>query len=198
MLCVCVSPFSKLTKPQTNPDFTHHAHNQLQSIYRSARTIGLGAVKYADLSLNRESDYKFSYKKMLSLSGNTAPYMLYAYARIQSILRKAGAEALAEVEGASAQGNVVTLQEPAELNLARAMVKLTELLQRVEAELYPHVLCEYMYDLSQKFNQFYEACPVTTAPSPELRRSRIALCLLTARILRLSLDLLGIRVLERM
>lgn len=164
---------------------------------RSARTIGLGAVKYADLSLNRESDYKFSYKKMLSLSGNTAPYMLYAYARIQSILRKAGGAALAEVQEGAAPV-VVKAEEPAELNLARAMVKLTELLQRVEAELYPHVLCEYMYDLSQKFNQFYEACPVTTAPTPEQRRSRLALCLLTARILRLSLTLLGIRVLERM
>ena len=132
---------------------------------------------------------------MLSLSGNTAPYMLYAYARIQSILRKAGAEATAE---AASGGLGLALGEPAELNLARAMIKLTELLQRVEADLYPHVLCEYMYDLSQKFNQFYEACPVMTAPTPELRRSRLALCQLTARILRLSLDLLGIRVLERM
>lgn len=138
---------------------------------------------------------------MLSLSGNTAPYMLYAYARIQSILRKAGDAALAEAEAAAAPDGgwgAVKAEEPAEMNLARAMVKLTELLQRVEAELYPHVLCEYMYDLSQKFNQFYEACPVTTAPTPEQRRSRLALCVLTARILRLSLTLLGIRVLERM
>lgn len=135
---------------------------------------------------------------MLSLSGNTAPYMLYAYARIQSILRKAGLEALAEVESASASAALLKLTEPAELSLARAMVKLTELLQRVEVELYPHVLCEYMYDLSQKFNQFYEACPVMNAPEADVRRSRIALCLLTARILRLSLYLLGIRVLERM
>ena len=134
---------------------------------------------------------------MLSLSGNTAPYMLYAYARIQSILRKAGqTAALAEVEAGGGAG--VKLSEPSELNLARAMVKLTELLQRVEAELYPHVLCEYMYDLSQKFNQFYEACPVMNAPEADVRASRLALCLLTARILRLSLNLLGIRVLERM
>lgn len=178
-----------------------HTYKHISHTPRSARIIGLGAVKYADLSLNRESDYKFSYKKMLSLSGNTAPYMLYAYARIQSILRKAGPEALAEVESASGSGagsQLLKLSEPAELNLARAMVKLTELLQRVEAELYPHVLCEYMYDLSQKFNQFYEACPVMNAPEADVRRSRIALCLLTARILRLSLNLLGISVLERM
>jgi arginyl-tRNA synthetase len=184
--------------------FVPSLHRHLPSAHtrnrhaRSARIIGLGAVKYADLSLNRESDYKFSYKKMLSLSGNTAPYMLYAYARIQSILRKAGAEALAEVEAGGEAGGMLKLGEPAELNLARALIKLTELLQRVEAELYPHVLCEYMYDLSQKFNQFYEACPVTTAPDPETRRSRLALSLLTARTLRLSLGLLGIRVLERM
>ncbi len=156
----------------------------------SATTIGLGAVKYADLSLNRESDYKFSYKKMLSLSGNTAPYMLYAYARIQSILRK-------DTSSDASTGKVV-LQEPAEVNLARQIVKLTELLQRVEADLYPHVLCEYMYDISQKFNQFYEACPVNTAPTPELVQSRRTLCALTAQVIRLCLDLLGIQVLERM
>jgi len=168
-----------------------------EDLERSARIIGLGAVKYADLSLNRESDYKFSYKKMLSLSGNTAPYMLYAYARIQSILRKGNN---GENEDRLSQGSTppVVLAEPAEMNLARQLIKLTELLQRVEAELYPHILCEYMYDLCQKFNQFYEACQVNNAPTPDLVRSRRALCVLTAQVLRLCLDLLGIEVLERM
>jgi len=170
-----------------------------EDLEKSAKTIGLGAVKYADLSLNRESDYKFSYKKMLSLSGNTAPYMLYAYARIQSILRKdMGGEDARAAAAAGTTTTQVVLQEPAELNLARQLIKLTELLQRVEADLYPHVLCEYMYDISQKFNQFYEGCPVNTAPTPELVQSRRTLCALTAQVLRLCLDLLGIEVLERM
>eukprot|EP00624_Nannochloropsis_granulata_P002440 evm.model.NODE_22250_length_37452_cov_20.338779.2 len=174
-------------------------HLPPDDLEQSAKTIGLGAVKYADLSLNRESDYKFSYKKMLSLSGNTAPYMLYAYARIQSILRKdMGGEDAGEAAAAGTTTTQVMLQEPAELNLARQLIKLTELLQRVEAELYPHVLCEYMYDISQKFNQFYESCPVNTAPTPELVQSRRTLCALTAQVLRLCLDLLGIEVLQRM
>ena len=92
----------------------------------------------------------------------------------------------------------VTLVEPSELNLARTMIKLTEQLQRIEADLYPHVLCEYMYDISQKFNQFYEVCPVNNASSEDLRRSRLALCQLTASVLKLNLSLLGIEVLERM
>jgi arginyl-tRNA synthetase len=90
------------------------------------------------------------------------------------------------------------LNEPAELALAKQMVRLSEQLLKLEQELYPHVLCEYIYELSQKFNQFYESCPCLTAETPELKASRLAMCALTARILRLSLQLLGIQVLERM
>jgi hypothetical protein len=141
----------------------------------TARTVGLSAVKYADLSMNRESNYRFSYKKMLALTGNTAPYMLYAVARINGIRRKIGNDA-------SATG-ALTLSHPAELLLARHLLVLPELLHEVERTLYPHRLCDYIFELSQRFNQFYENCPVANAPSPEEKASRAALCDATASTL---------------
>ncbi|MDB9341153.1 MULTISPECIES: arginine--tRNA ligase [Cyanophyceae] len=160
-----------------------------------AEIVGISAVKYADLSQNRTSDYIFSYDKMLDLKGNTAPYMLYAYARIQGISRKGG------INFAELGENVkVLLQHDTELALAKYLLQLDGVISSVEQELLPNRLCEYLYELSKKFNQFYDrnqGVRVLEAEEP-LRTSRLVLCDLTARTLRLGLDWLGIRVLERM
>ena len=164
-------------------------------ITQVAQVVGIGAVKYADLSQNRTSNYVFSYDKMLDLKGNTAPYMLYAYARIQGISRKGG------INFAELGDNVqVLLQHETELALAKYLLQLDEVINTVEQDLLPHRLCEYLYELSKKFNQFYDrnqGVRVLDAEEP-LRTSRLVLCDLTARSLRLGLDLLGIPVLERM
>jgi arginyl-tRNA synthetase len=157
-----------------------------------AHAIGISAVKYADLSQNRNSNYVFSFDKMLALQGNTAPYMLYAYARIRSISRKGGIDF--EQLGADAK---ILLQENAELTLAKHLLQLGEILKTVEDDLLPNRLCDYLYELSKKFNQFYEQCPVLQSEEPT-RTSRLVLCDLTARTLKLGLSLLGIPVLERM
>jgi len=157
-----------------------------------AKVIGISAVKYADLSQNRTSNYVFSYDKMLALQGNTAPYMLYAYVRIQGISRKG--QINFEQLGADAK---ILLQEETELALAKHLLQLSEILGGVEEDLLPNRLCQYLFELSQKFNQFYDRCPVLQAEEP-LRTSRLALCDLTARTLKLGLSLLGIPVLERM
>lgn len=155
----------------------------------NAELVGIAAVKYADLSMNRESNYRFSYDRMLSLNGNTAPYMLYAYARICGIIRKVG-----DLESSSK----VILNEPSEIELARNLVKLPDLLKSVENELYPNRLCDFLFDTSQKFNQFYENCSVNNAETEELKASRLTLCIATASTLQLLLNLLGIRVTERL
>ncbi|MDP5339135.1 MAG: arginine--tRNA ligase [Nodularia sp. (in: cyanobacteria)] len=160
-----------------------------------AEIVGISAVKYADLSQNRTSDYIFSYDKMLDLKGNTAPYMLYAYARIQGISRKGG------INFAELGENVkVLLQHETELALAKYLLQLDGVISSVEQELLPNRLCEYLYELSKKFNQFYDrnqGVRVLEAEEP-LRTSRLVLCDLTARTLKQGLDLLGIGVLERM
>ena len=156
-----------------------------------ARTVGLSAVKYADLSQNRTTNYRFSYDKMLQLEGNTAPYMLYAYARIRSILRKAEVESDRLVEAS------ISLAEDTEIALAKYLLQLEDAILEVERELLPNRLCSYLYELSQKFNQFYDRCPVIQAEEP-IRSSRLALADLTAHTLKLGLSLLGISVLERM
>ncbi|WP_421654901.1 arginine--tRNA ligase [Leptothermofonsia sp. ETS-13] len=157
-----------------------------------ARVVGIGAVKYADLSQNRTSNYIFSYDKMLALQGNTAPYMLYAYVRVQGISRKGQIDF--EHLGSDAQ---VSLKEEPELVLAKHLLQLSETLAEVAQDLLPNRLCQYLFELSQKFNQFYDRCPVLQAEEP-LRTSRLILCDLTARTLKLGLSLLGIEVLERM
>ena len=157
-----------------------------------AHTVGIAAVKYADLSQNRTSDYIFSYDKMLSLQGNTAPYMLYAYARIKSIEREGNLDFNSLEKAAS-----LILQENTELELAKVLLQLSEVILEVEKNLLPNRLCEYLYELSKKFNRFYENCPVLKSAEP-LRTSRLLLCDLTARTLKLGLFLLGIPVLERM
>ncbi|NES40124.1 arginine--tRNA ligase [Moorena sp. SIO2C4] len=157
-----------------------------------AKVVGMSAVKYADLSQNRTSNYIFSFDKMLALQGNTAPYMLYAYVRIQGISRKG--EIDFEQLGTDAK---ILLQEDAELVLGKKLLQLSEVLGEVEKELMPNRLCQYLFELSQKFNQFYDQCPVLKAEEPK-RTSRLLLCDLTARTLKLGLYLLGIQVLERM
>ncbi|BAY43804.1 arginyl-tRNA synthetase [Scytonema sp. HK-05] len=157
-----------------------------------AQIIGISAVKYADLSQNRTSDYIFSYEKMLALKGNTAPYMLYAYVRTQGISREGNIDY--KKLGANAE---IILREETELTLAKHLLQLDEVISEVEKDLLPNRLCEYLYQLSDKFNKFYENCPVLKAEEP-VRTSRLVLCDLTARTLKLGLSLLGIEVLERM
>lgn len=165
-----------------SPEFVRHV----------AEVVGIGAVKYADLSQNRTSDYIFSFDKMLSLQGNTAPYMLYAYVRIQGISRKGGIDFEQVGDRAS-----IHLQDPSELTLAKHLLQLHEVIDAVAQDLLPNRLCQYLFELSQKFNQFYDRCPVLKADECD-RSSRLALCHLTAETLRLGLSLLGISVLDRM
>ncbi|HUU96324.1 MAG TPA: arginine--tRNA ligase [Phycisphaerae bacterium] len=161
-----------------------------------ARRVGIGAVKYADLARDRNSDYVFNWDQMLALQGNTAPYMMYAYARIRSIYGKAAERfGSPSVYGA---GVTLALGEPAERALALRLARLRETIDAVAAELAPHILCSYLYELAAEFMRFYEACPVIQAPDEATRLSRMRLCDLTARALRLGLGLLGIEAVERM
>jgi arginyl-tRNA synthetase len=157
---------------------------------RIAEVVGIGAVVYADLSQNRQSNYTFSFDRMLSLKGNTAPYLQYAYARIQSILREAGWAGTPPVD------LDVELAAPQEVDLARALVALPDVLERVATEYAPNHLAAHLFELAQRYNQLYEHCPVLKAPEPA-RTSRLALCAATARSLELGLRLLGIEVVER-
>ena len=157
-----------------------------------AQVVGISAVKYADLSQNRTSNYIFSYDKMLALQGNTAPYLLYAYVRVQGISRKGNIDF--EKLGTGAK---ILLSEETELVLAKHFLQLSDLLKEVERDLLPNRLCQYLFELSQKFNQFYDQCPVLQSEEPQ-RTSRLMLSDLTARTLKLGLCLLGIPVLERM
>jgi arginyl-tRNA synthetase len=157
-----------------------------------ARVVGLGAVKYADLLPNRQSDYVFSWDKMLALQGNTAPYLQYAYARIQSIFRKAEAEsAIRNPQSA------IALAAPEEIALAKHLLDFGLTLEAVAEEYRPNFLCNYLFELAGKFTSFYENCPVLKAEET-VRDSRLALCDLTARVLKQGLDVLGIEVVEQM
>jgi arginyl-tRNA synthetase len=161
-------------------------------IANSAEVVGLSAVKYADLSQNRLSNYVFSYDKMLAPQGNTAPYMMYAYVRPQGISRKGGINYDQLGEHAP-----IILNEELELTLGKHLLQLGAIITEVERDLLPNRLCQYLFELSQKYNQFYDKYSVLQAEEP-LRTSRLILCDLTARTLQLGLDLLGIPVLERM
>ncbi|HHP7245147.1 MAG TPA: arginine--tRNA ligase [Elainellaceae cyanobacterium] len=157
-----------------------------------ADVVGIASVKYADLSQNRTSDYVFSYDKMLALQGNTAPYMLYAYVRIQGISRKGSID----FDKLNADYSIC-LEAEEEFALAKYLLQFDEAIASAVADLYPNRLCQYLFELSQKFNQFYDRCPVLQADEPQ-RTSRLLLCDLTARTIKLGLSLLGIQVLERM
>jgi arginyl-tRNA synthetase len=158
-----------------------------------ATTVGLAAVKYADLSQNRITNYQFSFDRMLALQGNTAPYLLYAVVRIAGIARKGG-----DLEGTSApEAQSLSFTEPQEWALVRELLKFDAVIAEVEEELLPNRLCTYLFELSQVFNRFYDQVPVLKAEDPA-RSSRLALCRLTADTLKLGLGLLGISTLERM
>jgi arginyl-tRNA synthetase len=161
-------------------------------ISHSAQVIGISAVKYADLSQNRTSNYVFSYDKMLARQGNTAVYMLYAYVRTRGISRKGNINF--EELGSDCP---VVLKEDEEFVLAKHLLRLDEILSAIEEDLLPNLLCQYLFELSQKFNQFYDRCTVLDAEEP-IKTSRLVLCDLTARTIKLGLSLLGIPVLERM
>ena len=159
-----------------------------------AKRIGIGAIKYADLSHNRTSDYKFSYDKMLAMTGNTAAYMQYSYARVRSIFGKGDVDVAALRSG----GARIELAEPAERALAVALVQFSEALHRVAADYRPNYLTDYLFDVASKYASFFENCPVLKAPSDEVRTSRLLLCDLTARTIARGLELLGIEVVDRM
>jgi arginyl-tRNA synthetase len=159
-----------------------------------SEAVGIGAVKYSDLAQNRNSDYVFSWDKMLAMDGNTAPYMQYAYARIKSIFRKDS------LSNPCAQGSLekqLILDAPAERGLAIKLLQFPETIATVAADCLPSVLCAYLYDLAGAFTTFYENCPVLKSEEP-LRSSRLALCELTGRTIHQGLALLGIDVIEQM
>lgn len=161
-------------------------------INQVSQVVGLSAVKYADLSQNRTTDYRFSYDKMLALQGNTAPYLLYAYVRVQGISRKGNIDL-----NNLPTNQAINLTEEAELVLAKYLLQLDYILQEVEKDLLPNRLCLYLFELSQKFNQFYDQCPVLQAEE-NIRTSRLLLSEITARTLKLGLSLTGIPVLDRL
>ena len=164
-------------------------HEDDQFIKHVAGTVGLAAVKYADLSQNRITNYQFSFDRMLALQGNTAPYLLYAVVRIAGIARKGG-----DLE---AEAGMLQFSEPQEWALVRELLKFDAVIAEVEEELLPNRLCSYLFELSQVFNRFYDQVPVLKAESKSLS-SRLALCRLTADTLKAGLGLLGIESLERM
>ena len=179
-----------------------------------AQKIGIGAVKYADLSQYRMTDYVFSWDKMLSFQGNTAPYLQNAYVRIRSIFRKADSSAVATPlrgveeetghppspsygEASRPVATKLTLANPAEINLAKHLCQFAEIVPQVLNDFRPNILANYLFEVANSFHTFYEACPVLKSEEP-VRSSRLALCDLTGRVLYHGLDLLGIKVPEKM
>lgn len=159
-----------------------------KDIAKIAKTVGIGAVKYADLSKNRTSDYVFDWDAMLSFEGNTAPYLQYAYTRVQSVFRKAGEwDATAPT----------VLAEPLEKQLAAELLKFEDVLQSVADTAYPHYLAAYLYQIATLFSRFYEACPILKSEGAT-RNSRLQLAKLTGDTLKQGLELLGIDVLDVM
>ena len=187
---------------EKNPDAPEAQRKEI------ARVIGLGAVKYADLLPNRQSDYIFSWDKMLALTGNTAPYLQYAYARIQSIFRKSSSSSSSsspskaqsddEEENEHEDDKKIILAAPEELTLAKHLLNFGITLEAVGEEFRPNYLCNYLFELAGKFTSFYENCPVLKAEDEATRNSRLALCELTARVLKQGLETLGIETVEQM
>ncbi|BBQ83363.1 MULTISPECIES: arginine--tRNA ligase [Enterobacteriaceae] len=171
---------------EKNPDMP------ADELEKLANAVGIGAVKYADLSKNRTTDYVFDWDNMLAFEGNTAPYMQYAYTRVLSVFRKAELEESAIVNAA------VNITEEREAQLAARLLQFEETLNVVARDGTPHVMCAYLYDLAGLFSGFYEHCPILSAESEAVRNSRLKLALLTAKTLKLGLDTLGIETVERM
>ena len=172
---------------QKNPELDS---DELQQI---ARAVGIGAVKYADLSKHRSSDYNFNFDQMLSFEGNTAPYLMYAYTRVASVFRRIDSD-MHQLNDLAP----LVLEEEAEIDLAAHLAQFGSLLQYVAREGTPHSLCHYLYELAGRFSSFYENCPILAAEQPQQRDSRLRLAALTGRTLAQGLDLLGITTLERM
>jgi arginyl-tRNA synthetase len=161
---------------------------------RIAEIVGIAAVKYADLSQNRESDYVFSYDKMLAMKGNTATYMQYSYARVRSIFARGGIDCTALRQ----QPGSITLDHPAERSLGLTLVRLSESLERAAADYRPSHLTAYLFELAGRYAEFFESCPVLRAENEATRQRRLKLCDLTGRTLKLGLSLLGIDVVDKM
>ncbi|WP_422418006.1 arginine--tRNA ligase [Pseudomonas sp. GZD-222] len=155
------------------------------------QVVGIDAVKYADLSKHRTSDYSFNFELMLNFEGNTAPYLLYAYTRVAGVFRKLGKN-FEEVDGQ------IVLQAAQEQDLAARLAQFGEILNNVAEKGTPHVLCAYLYDVAGLFSSFYENCPILGAETPEQQQSRLRLAALTGRTLKQGLELLGLETLERM
>ncbi len=171
---------------EKNPELAENDINEI------SRKVGIGSVKYADLSKTRTNDYIFNWNSMLSFEGNTAPYLQYAYTRVQSIFRKA------EIDPQTIS-SAILIQNEQEKNLAIKLLQFSETLDQVAREAMPHVLCTYLYELASLYMTFYEACPILKEGIPEdLRYSRLRLCHLVAKTIEKGLDLLGIEVMERM
>ncbi|MGU0038944.1 arginine--tRNA ligase [Citrobacter freundii complex sp. 2025EL-00176] len=171
---------------EKNPDMP------ADELEKLANAVGIGAVKYADLSKNRTTDYIFDWDNMLAFEGNTAPYMQYAYTRVLSVFRKADID-----EGALANAQVI-IREDREAQLAARLLQFEETLTVVAREGTPHVMCAYLYDVAGLFSGFYEHCPILSAENEDIRNSRLKLAQLTAKTLKLGLDTLGIETVERM
>ncbi|MDR6350161.1 arginine--tRNA ligase [Pantoea sp. SORGH_AS_0659] len=162
-----------------------------QELKDLSEVVGIGAVKYADLSKSRTTDYIFDWDNMLAFEGNTAPYMQYAYTRVLSVFRKAG------IDADSLSGDIV-LTEEREAQLATRLLQFEEVITQVAREGTPHVMCAYLYDLAGQFSGFYEHCPILSAEDENIRQSRLQLAALTAKTLKQGLDTLGIKTVERM
>ncbi len=176
---------------EKNPEFAESERKEI------ARIIGVGAVKYSDLLPNRQSDYVFSWDKMLALNGNTAPYLQYAVTRIQSIFRKLEETAPEAVHWLERSKQGVALSTVEELRLAKNLMAFGLVLEAVEADHRPNYLCNYLYELAGHFTSFYENCPVLKSEEPD-RSNRLALCHLTGNVLRCGLEVLGIETPNRM
>ncbi len=169
----------------------HLSEDQQREI---AKVVGIGALKYADLSQNRASDYKFSYDKMLALKGNTATYLQYSYARVQGIIRKLDAD----VEKLRSHPVPFEFEQDVERQLAVKLIRFGEALDECLVEYKPNILCNYLFELTQTYFQFYDQCTVKDAATESLKQSRLQLCDLTARTIKTGLALLGIGVLDQM
>jgi len=173
---------------EQNPDLTPEQQKAI------SRVVGIGGLKYADLSQNRASDYKFSYDKMLALRGNTATYLQYSYARVQGILRKLDVD----IESLRSAASEIEFEKPIERQLAVKLIRFSEALDEVLVDYKPNVLCNYLFELTQTYFQFYDQCSVKDAGSESLKNSRLQLSDLTARTIKTGLSLLGIGVLDQM
>lgn len=168
-------------------------------VQQTARSVGVGAIKYADLSTERTKDYVFDWARMLSFEGNTGPYLQYAHARIQSILRRAGVEGwVGAPVHAGSELPSLRLEHPSERALGIELVELSTAVRSSTTTFHPHRLSAYLYELATRFSTFFESCPVLKAESPALRESRLYLSQATGRALALGLDLLGIQAPDRM